>query len=242
MGTHFGTGVTNVYRDDEMGALRQPDPSQYYEQNFDFFDYLATNWVVTETDAGSTEAIVSGAGGYLAITNVSAGATDAAQIQWAGDSGAAILTTTWDSTKDFLMKARIKASNATTLAWLVGVATVDTTVVASLPTDGIYFYKASGAASLIASVRKAGTSSSVTLGTVVADTFNTMSLHYTPTGSVANGPGNLWRMYLDGNLVGGISNTTNTPTNSLCVSIGLLNAATTAHVLTVDYLNIMVQR
>lgn len=235
MGTHFSSGVTNVSANDQMAALRTMDPSQYYDQNFDFFDYVAGQWVVTETDAGSTEAIVDGAGGLLAITNASAGATDAAQLQWAGNSGAAKLTTYWDSTKDLVMKARFKTSNATNTALLIGAATVDTSVVASLPTDGLYFYKAGASTSLLASTRKSGTSSSITLGTMANDTFVEAALVYTAN----NGQWNGWFNNVN---VGRITTTTNSPTNGLCVSIGLLNASAVAHVLTVDYLNIMVQR
>lgn len=235
MPTHFSSGVTNVSGNNELTALRTMAPNLYYSQNFDFFAYIAADWVVTETDAGSTQAIVDGAGGQLAITNVSAGATDAAQIQWAGGAGAGVLTVYWDSAKDLIMTARVKASHATNTAWLVGAATVDTTVVASLPTNGLYFYKASGATSLIASTRKAGTSSSVTLGNTVADTFDTMSLIYTASDGV-------WRAGFNGVVKGSITTTTNSPTAGLCVSIGLLNASAVAHVLTVDYLTVMVAR
>lgn len=241
-GTHFANGVTNVLATDELGILRTVAPNLYYSQNFDFFSYTAADWVVTETDAGSTEAIVDGAGGLLAITNVSAGATDAAQIQWAGGSGAARLTTYWDSTKDLIMTARFKVSDATNTALLIGAATVDTTVVASLPTDGIYFYKAGAAASLIASTRKSGTSSSITLGSMSDDTFCTATIAYTPSGFPGDNTGQLWRAWFNTNLVGSISTTTNSPTNGLCTSIGLLNASAAAHVLTVDYLSIMVAR
>lgn len=239
-GTHFSSGVTNVSGNDQMGILRTMDPSQYYTQNFDFFGYTATDWVVTETDAGSTESVVDGAGGLLAITNVSAGATDAAQLQWAGGSGAARLTTFWDSSKELVMKARFKVSDATNTALLIGAATVDTTVVASLPTNGLYFYKAGAATSLIASTRKAGTSSSITCGAMADDTFCTAALVYNP--NTFSGTGAYWQAYFNGNLVGGISTVTNSPTAGLCLSIGLLNASAIAHVLTVDYLNVMVSR
>lgn len=235
MTTHFTSGVTNIAATDPNTALRTMDPTVYYEQIMDFFNFTAGNWVVTETDAGSTEAVVSGAGGLFAITNVSAGATDAAQVQWSGGGAAGVLTIYWDSTKDLFMKARFKVSNATDAAFLIGAATVDTTVVASLPTDGLYFYKAGASTSLLASTRKAGTSSSVTLGAMANDTFVTANLVYTASDGV-------WRAALNGTVVGSITSTTNSPTNGLCVSIGLLNASAVAHVLTVDYLNIQVQR
>lgn len=235
MSTHFSSGVTNVSASADMTALRTMDPSQYYCWNDDFMEYIAGNWIVTETDAGSTEAIVSGAGGLFAITNVSAGATDAAQIQWCGSAAAGVLTVFWDATKDLIVKARVKASHATNTAWVVGAATVDTTLAASLPTDGIFFYKASGATSLIASARKAGASTSITLGATVADTFNTMAFVYTASDGT-------WRGYLDGIQSGETSTASISPTAGLSVGISLLNASAVAHVLTVDYLNIFVQR
>lgn len=235
MGTHFSSGVTNVDKQNAMAILRQPDPSVYYEQNFDFFDYVAGQWVVTETDAGSTEAIVSGAGGLLAITNASAGATDAAQIQWAGNSGAAVLTTYWDQAKDLVIKARFKVSDATNTAFLIGQGTVDTSIVASLPTDGIYFYKAGASTILTAAVRKAGTSSSINLGTMANDTFVEVALNYSASQLK-------WSGWWNNLQVGSISGTDNSPTNGLAIAIGLLNASAAAHVLTVDYLNVLVQR
>lgn len=233
MGTHFSSGVTNVSRDDQMGLLRQPDPSVYYNQLFDFFDYTAAQWIVTETQAGATQAVIDGAGGLLALTNTT-GATDANQIQWCGSAAAAKLTTYMVSGKDLIMKARFKVSDATNTAVVIGAATVDTSLAASLPTDGIYFYKASAATSLIASVRVAGASSSITLGNMANDTFVVASLVY-------SAGDDKWTGWLDGNQTGTISGPTN-PSNGLCTSIALLNASGSAHVLTVDYLNIMVQR
>lgn len=233
MGTHFSSGVTNVSRDDQMGLLRQPDPSVYYNQLFDFFDYTAAQWIVTETQAGATQAVIDGAGGLLALTNTT-GASDANQIQWCGAAAAAKLTTYMVSGKDLIMKARFKVSDATNTAVVIGAATVDTSLAASLPTDGIYFYKASAATSLIASVRVSGTSSSITLGSMADDTYVVASLLYSASDDK-------WTGWLDGSQKGSISSPTN-PSNGLCTSIALLNASGAAHVLTVDYLNIMVQR
>lgn len=235
MGTHFANGVTNVSGNDEMAALRTVDPSQYYSWFDDFNNFTAAQWVVTETAAGSTQTIVDGAGGLFAQTNVSAGATDASQVQWAGTAATAILTTFWDVTKDLIMKTRFKLSTATTNVALIGAATVDTTLAASLPTDGLYFLKATGVATLTANVRKAGSSTSIALGTVADDTFCTASMVYTAIDGT-------WRGYFNGALTGVNATASISPTAGLSPGIALLNAAATAHVLTVDYLNIMVQR
>lgn len=236
MTTHFKAGVTNVGGNilTENGALKQMMPTKYYNFLDDFNNYTAGAWVVTDTGTG-TSAVIDGAGGQFAITNAAAGASDTRQMQWSGTSAGARLTVFWDATKDFQLSAKVKVSNITTAGWMVGAATVDTSLLASLPTDGIYFLKANGAASLIASTRKAGTSSSITLGNVVADTYNTMSLMYTAVDGI-------WRAFLDGAPIGSITTTTNTPTNGLSVSVALLNSAATAHLVTVDWLSFMVER
>jgi hypothetical protein len=191
---------------------------------------------LTETAAGSTEALsVTGDGGWLVITNVAAGAADEASIQWSGGNAAAITPFTWVSTKDFFLAARLKVSDATNTALLVGLASIDTTPVASLPTDGIYFYKAAASTSLLASVRKAGASTSVTLGTMANDTFVDVAFMYT----AADG---YWRAYLNDVLIGTITTASVSPTNPVTKTIGLLNASAVAHVLTVDNLNVAKQR
>lgn len=234
MSTHFSSGVTNVDKDNQMAILRQPDPSVYYQQNFDFFSYTTGEWITTETSGSATQAIIDGAGGLLALTNTT-GASDNNQIQWCGNAAAARLTTYWDQTKDLIIKARFKVSDATNTAILLGVATVDTTLAASLPTDGIYFYKASAATALIASTRKTGASSSIALGDMANDTFVEVALTYSGTNMKWTG----WANNLN---VGSISDLTNSPSNGLCLSIALLNASGVAHVLTTDYINVMVRR
>lgn len=233
--TRYPAGLCDATQDGAYGNYAGLRPFRYYEWVNDFFNFVSGDWVITETDAGSTEVITSGAGGILAITNVSAGATDAASIQWAGGSGAAITPFTWDSTKDLLLVAKFKLSDATNAACVVGLASVDTTPVASLPTNGVFFYKAGGAATLLASSRKAGTSTSVTLGSMVDDTYVSVVMYYSAdTGN--------WRCFLNDALIGTITTSSISPTAALTPTIGLLNASAAAHVLSVDYMHIAVQR
>lgn len=234
MVSHASSGITNRLASDQMGALRTMDPTVYNSWVDDFTTYASADWVVNETQAGATQAIVDGSGGLLALTNTT-GASDVNQIQWAGGAGAGRLTMYFDTSKDYLMKSRFKVSDATNTAVLIGAATVDTTLTASLPTDGIYFLKASGATTLIASTRASGTSSSATLGAMANDTFVEASFVYT----AENG---IWQAWLNNSPVSQITTTTNSPTAGLCVSIALTNASGSAHVLTVDYLNIYRQR
>ena len=231
--TRFPSGVTNSADPAPFGNHVETKPFSYYEYRDDFFLYTATDWVVTETAAGTTQTIVAaGEGGQFAITNVSAGATDASSIQLSSDGGTTAGTQfLWDSAHDMVVAARFKTSSAAanTNGFLIGLAIADTTPVASLPLNGIFFYKASAAASLIASVRKAGTSTSVTLGNVVADTFVDAVLYFTASDGT-------WRAYLDGTFVGSFSTASVSPIVALTPTIGLLNASAVAHVLTVDYI------
>lgn len=233
--TRWPGGVNDATEDGAYSRFAGLRPFRYYTWINDFDRYVSTDWVLTETDAGSTEAIVSGTGGILAITNVSAGATDEASIQWAGGAGAVRPTFAWDSTKDMLLAARFKLSDATNAACLIGIASTDTTPVASLPTNGIYFYKAGGATSLIASARKAGTSTSVTLGAMADDTYVDVVFRFDSNTET-------WQAFLNNAMIGSFSTSSVSPTAALAVTIGLLNASAAAHVLSVDWLQISQQR
>jgi hypothetical protein len=237
--SRYPNGFVN---DTEIGPYSnhlQPSPTTYYEYFNEFFGFTATDWVVTETDAGTTETIVvAGEGGQLAITNVSAGVADAASLQLSNDGGTTAGTQfLWEATKDMVIASRFKLDvvAATTTAAVIGLAIADTTPVASLPANGIFFYKAAAAASLIASARKAGASTSVTLGDMVADTFCNVVFAYTAIDGT-------WRGYFNGTFAGSFSTASVSPVVALTPTIGLLNASAVAHVLTVDYLYCAKQR
>lgn len=233
--TRYPAGVVNSTQDASWGNFLQPRPDLYTMYFDDFLKYTATDWVVTETDSGATQAIAAaGEGGQLVITNTAADA-DNVSLQWAGGSGAVATQFTWDSTKDFVVAARFKLGAVIDQAAVIGVAITDTSPAASLPVNGIFFYKADGAAALIASVRKAGASTSIALGNMVADTFVDVMLFYT----AADGT---WRAFSGGNLVGSVSTASISPTAALAPTLALLNGDAVANVLTVDRLIVAKQR
>lgn len=211
-------------------------PYRYFVYNDDFLKYTAADWVVTETDAGTTQAITAaGPEGVLAITNVSAGATDASSLQWAGGSGAVSTQFLWDATKDFLLYTRFKVSVAATTGMIIGVADTDTTPVASLPANGIFITKTSASATLNATVRKAASSSTVALGTMADDTYVTAGLYFSSTY-------NTWSAYLDNVKIGSITTDAISPTAAMAPTIGILNGASAALVLSVDKIFVAKQR
>lgn len=222
----------------EVGAYKNYAglrPFRYFTYTDDFIRYTASDWVLTETDAGSTEAITTAAEGVLAITNVSAGATDAASLQWAGGSGAVSPQFVWEATKDFILEARFKVSVAATTGALIGVADTDTTPVASLPTNGIFFNKTSASAALLANIRKAGSSTTIAMGNVADDTFVSCVLYYNSTLGT-------WQAFLDNVLVGTLSTASISPTVNMAQTIGILNGDTAALVLSVDKMFVAKQR
>lgn len=223
MSTHFSSGVTNVSANDALAPLKTMDPTVYHEWFNDFDTYTAGDWTVTETQVGATQAITAGDGGLLALVN-SAADNDVNQLQLVQE------TFRWASTKDFIMKARFKVSDATQSDLLIGLAITDTSMLETLPTDGIFFYKADGSTSLLSSIRKDGTSTSITTATIVADTYVTVAFTYTAqTGE--------WRAWADGALVGVNSTSTNAPDDEdITISIGVQNGEAAAKTLTVDYL------
>lgn len=233
--TRFPGGLCDASESGAFSVYAGMRPNRYHEYFNDFDNYVSGDWVLTETAAGSTEAIVSADGGILAITNAAAGATDEASIQWAGGSGAAKTTFTWDSTKDMMVAARFKVDDATNTALLIGLASTDTTPVASLPSDGIFFYKAGAATALVASARKSGTSTSVACGAMADDTYLEAVFRYrADTGN--------WHAFINDVSVGTFAGSSVSPTAGIGMTIGLLNASAAAHVLSVDWLFISKQR
>lgn len=227
--TRWPNGISDATLISQFGAFAGLRPNRYHILFSDFFDYVSGQWVVTETDSGSTEAITNGDGGVLAITNASAGAADEASIQWAANSGAIKTPFTWASNKDMFVGGRFKISSVANAALILGLAVEDTTPVASLPTDGVWFSKPAGA-DLDFTVRKSSSSSTVAVTDAMADdTFVTAVLAYTAEDGY-------WRAFLDDVQKGTLTTASISPTSALAPTIGLLNASTDAHVLSVDWM------
>lgn len=232
--TRFPNGLCDGEPDGAYSNFAGLRPARYIQFWDDFLTYIAGNWVLTETAAGSTEVIVTGDGGILAITNVSAGATDEASIQWSGGGAAVVPQFTFDATKDMAIHARFKVSDVINTAFVIGLAIADTTPVASLPANGIFFNKVAASANLLANLRASAASQTVTVGAMVNDTYVTVGFVYT----AATG---YWQAFMGTTLIGSILAPTS-PSVAVAPTIGLLNASTTAHVLSIDYMFVLRQR
>lgn len=231
--TRLPGGITNVAVDSIFNSLKCPDPSLYTRFLEDFLEYVPTAWTVTETQAGATQATAAFSGGALLLTNTAAD-DDINQVQKAAGSFLPVVG------KKFFMKARFQISDATQSDFAIGIQLVnaDGTTLATA-TDGIFFLKADGAATVTLYVRKdnaAGSANSGAIATLVAATNVELSCFYD----------GIDRLYyaVDGVIGGYIDSVTATflPDVSCAPIISLKNGEAVAKTATVDYLFVMQEK
>jgi hypothetical protein len=83
--TNFPNGLTNNTAQNILGQMVQLDPTRMHTYFNDFDIYHANEWVVTETQAGATQALTDVDGGVLLLTN-SAADDDLNTLQKVGES------------------------------------------------------------------------------------------------------------------------------------------------------------
>lgn len=227
--TRFPNGVTNVAENDIFADLTLSDQTGYHTYYNDFDTYTAGDWVVTETQAGATQALAAGDGGWLLLTN-SAADNDLVALQ---KTPAAFSFT---SGKKAFFKCRFKVSDATQSDVVFGLQVVDTTPLDV--TDGIYFLKADGAATVDFICRKdasTGSTSATAVATLVADTFITLAFYYDGESKVYYA--------VDGSVKGSLNASSSyLPDTITTVSFALQNGEAAAKTMTVDYVYAAIQR
>ena len=237
MPTHFPNGVSNRTKGHPLFNYPYLDPSKYYTYFDDFFEYHSGIYTITTTEAGSgnaSEAITSGAGGQLLITNDDAD-NDLDFFQLKGESFK------WDSSKRMFFSARFKTNDATQSEIVMGLQITDTTPLDV--TDGIFFLKvdADTKPDLIIEKDNTSTLSILEMDAMEDDTFVTLSFEYDPL-DVATG-GAVFRVYQDDVQVGEITGTTNAPDDEdLTISFGIQNGEAAAKTLTIDFILVAVER
>lgn len=219
MTTHFTAGVTNASKFSALGLSGSPSPT-FNHQYFDDFDtYTAGHWTVTE-QGSATQALTSGDGGLLLITNAAAD-NDSTEMQLT------IGTFTYDASKDLFFGIRFQVNDATQSDIAVGLANIDTTVIDGT-NDAVYFTKADGTTSVSFGVGNDGTFTTATGVATLADATN-MELAF-----AYNSNDGLFHYYVDG-VDSGTSVTTNAPDANLAPTICIQNGATAAKTMTIDY-------
>lgn len=218
--TRFPSGVTNVEKTTNTGMYGLPDPSSWHSYFDDFDYYAAGNWTITNAATG-TVALTDADGGVLLITN-NTGATDSITMQKVGESFLL------EAGKPSLFKCRIKASEATNSALVIGLCITDTTPADA--TDGIFFSKADDVTSIVALCRKNATtgSTSATVGTLTTN-YMELGWYYDGVSTVT--------IWIDGAVAGTLDgSSTYLPDTELTPTIFFQNGSAGAKNLQVDYL------
>jgi len=222
--------MTTFRKHDER--IAREDWSEYFN---DFFGYTAADWVINTTEAGSgsaTEAISDAANGILLITNDDAD-DDADHLQWAKE------TFKFVAGKKLMFKMRFKTSNATESDLVFGLHILDTSPIASAPTDGIYFRKDDGDKLLDFVVAKNSTASTLTgiaasLTELANDTWVVVEFYYDGVDSI--------HAYINGTRVGALPVTNAPDDEELSVSFAIMNGSAGAKTLSIDYILARQQR
>jgi len=227
--TRFPYGLTNVSEVDLFSDMVQPDPTLFHQYFNDFDTYVAGDWTVTETDAGATQALTAGDGGLLLITNTAAD-NDLVALQ---KNPAAF---TFTAGKKTFFRCRFKVSDATQSDIVFGLQVVDTTPLDV--TDGIYFLKADGAATVDFICRKnasTGSTSASAVATMANDTFIELGFYYDGQSKVA--------YEVNGSVLGSLdASSTYLPDTTCTVSFALQNGEAVAKTMTVDYVYVAKER
>ena len=230
MTTHFTSGVTNVGTDSTLGKLKAPAPHKYHQYFNDFDTYLAADWTITTTEDGTgsaSEALADGDGGVLLVTNA-AGDNDHDFFQLVKEGFK------FESGKQIGFHIRFKTNDATQSDIVAGLQLTDTTPLDV--TDGVFFLKEDGAATISFIVEKDSTQSTLTLPNSLADdTFMTLGFIYDPKDQKFH--------VFQNNVLAGTVVSTNAPDDEeLTLSFGIQNGAAAAKTLSVDYVGAYKER
>jgi len=230
MTTHFTSGVTNVSGDGTLGKLKAPAPHKYHSYFNDFDTYLASDWTITTTEAGTgsaTEALADGDGGLLLLTNA-AGDNDRDFLQLVKEGYK------YEAGKQLAFNIRFKTSAPTQTDIVAGLQLTETTPLDV--TDGIFFLKEDGSTSISFIVEKDSTQSTLTLPNALADdTFMTLGFVFDPKDQK-------FHVFQDNVLAGTVVNTNAPDDEELTVSFGVQNGEAVAKTMTIDYVGAMKER
>ena len=226
--TRFTNGLTTVPKAAPLGNFGLPDPTEWHTYFNDFDTYVAGDWTVTAVGTGAA-ALANLDGGVLVLTN-SAADNDSLQLQKVGESFS--LT----AGKRAFFKARFKVSDATQSDLIIGLCVTDTTLMGATAgagvTDGVFFSKDDGVATLDVQCQKnatTGQTRAAAIATLANDTFVTVAWAYDGKGEIA--------YFVNDVQIGTLAGTSSyLPDTTLTASFGIINGEAVAKSMTVDYL------
>jgi hypothetical protein len=225
--TRLPAGITNREVSDIFNSFKMPDPSRYHVFNEDFDYYVAANWVVTETQAGATQALTDGDGGRLLLTNTAAD-NDLVALQKVGESFL------FELAKPLFFRARFQVSDATQSDIIMGLQITDTTPLDV--TDGVFFQKDDGDANLDFYAEKNNVQVAATaIATLANDTMVEVAFFWDGVDRIYYG--------VNGTVLGFIEPSTSLPDDEvLTVSFAIQNGEAVAKTMTIDSILVAKER
>jgi len=223
--TRYPDGLTTSAKNTPMGEFILPDMTNAHIYMEDFDYYTAADWTVTETGV-ATQALTDADGGRLLITNAAAD-DDASFSQKVGESFL------FETTKKLWFDCLFQVSDATESDVVIGIQITDTTPLDV--TDGVFFLKADGAATIDLLVEKDNTATTTSsVATLVNATNVRLSFFYDGVSSI--------KVFANGAHVA-TSVTTNLPDDeALTISYGIQNGEASAKTMTIDYIMVAKER
>jgi hypothetical protein len=203
------------------------DPTRRHEFFDDFDKFVAGDWTITKVGTG-TVALADLDGGNLLITNTAAD-NDSIQLQ---KLGCGFLLA---AGKPSWFSCRFKLSDATQSDLIIGLAVTDTTLMGAVAgagaTDGIFFSKDDGVATIDFQCQKdatTGQTRKASVATLVDDTFINLGWYYDGIASV---------YYFVNDVKSGKLSATSAflPDVILTPSFGVMNGEAVAKTMNVDY-------
>lgn len=218
--TRFPNGLSTRKSTDPYGQYFHPDQTDEHRYIDDFNNYTATAWTITVVGS-STPALVAGDGGLLSIAT-SATSGDSAFLQKTTEGYS------FETGKPAWFSCRFKVSTlATTIVF--GLQVTDTTPLDV--TDGIYFLSTTATGVITGIVRKNATtgSSSVAVGSLVADTYTELAWYWDGKNTV-----NFYQDRVQKGSITGVA-ASYLPDTTATVSFGIQTDSANARSMTVDY-------
>lgn len=218
--TRFPNGVNDVSDDSpfaDMGQSAQVNFHTYWE---DFDHFRGAEWVVTETQAGATQAVTDGDGGWLLLTNTAAD-DDLVALQKIGESFR------FQAGKQLWFESRFKVSDATQSDVLMGLQITDASPFDV--SDGVFFVKADGAATVNFLVEKNNTATTASaVATMANDTFIRLGFWYDGVSKMV--------YFVNGVILGALAVTNLPDDEDLTISFAVQNGEAAAKTMTIDYI------
>lgn len=219
------TRFTNGVSSSKTGVFKNfpfLNPTEYTTYFNDFLIYTSGDWNITKVDGGTDGAevlsIANKAGGFLTVTTNDAD-NDAQTLQLKGESFKFV------SGKKAFFETRFNLVDATQSDALIGLVITDTTPLAN--SDGVYFLKTDGAATVDFLVNKNSTATTESAVATLSDNTNVK------LGFYFNGT-DLY-VFVDGVQIASVA-TTNLPDDEdLTVTMHIQAGEAAAKTINVDY-------